>query len=531
MSTIYGFYGGSHSPSTSFMKDGEIICCIEEERITRKKAGDNFDCVAELSSREVEKISGIPIKDADYRVFVEPVTEAFANRLTDFNYDRVSHHDAHCYGAYFTSGMKGKALSISYDGGGDKSVMKVYLCDNGKMTLAYSYDMCNTGSIPHLWAFAVSTIKGYDHEGASIWKMCKDEGKLMGMAPDGEYNENFYRILKSLIDYKNLRFFPIDTGNKTRFVVETMHRLGWFKDNKSIEKFSFNLQKITEDLMLNFLNDLHIRFPEYTKLCFSGGMFANVKLNQKINQLPWVEEIYIIPAMGDEGLSLGACIMKAHQLGEITKPFKLKNVFFGKKYTNKQIIESSGRYHVQYKKYNPKEIAKLLNEGEIIGWFQHGFEYGPRALGARSILVRPTDYETHRKLNTRLKRHDSMPFAPIVMEEFFEDIFIENKSKYTSEFMTLCFQTKDEWIEKIPAVIQKSDKTARPQLVKKDNNPLFWEILNEYHKISGIPVLLNTSFNTHNEPIIDNPDHAFPKLMDGTLDKLIIGEYVFSSRK
>ena len=126
MSTIFGFYGGSHSPSASFIKDGEIICCIEEERLTRKKAGDNFDCVAQLSSAEVEKISGIKIKEADYRVFVEPVTEAFANRLTDFNYDRVSHHDAHCYGAYFTSGMEGKALSISYDGGGDKSVMKVY---------------------------------------------------------------------------------------------------------------------------------------------------------------------------------------------------------------------------------------------------------------------------------------------------------------------------------------------------------------------------------------------------------------------
>lgn len=530
MSTIYGFFGGSHSPSTSFMKDGKIICCIEEERLTRKKAGDNFDCVAELSSVEVEKISGVSIKDADYRVFVEPVTELFANRLTNYNYDRVSHHDAHCYGAYFTSGMEGKALSISYDGGGDKSVMKIYLCEDGKMNLAHSYDMCSTGSIGHLWAFAVSTIKGYDHEGESVWKMCKDEGKLMGMAPDGEYDETFYRILNSLIDYKDLRFFPNDTGNKTRFVVEYMFRLGWFKDQKNIEKFSYNLQKLTEDLMLKFLNDLHKKFPEYKKLCLSGGIFANVKLNQKINQLSWVDEIYVMPAMGDEGLSLGACIIKATQLGEITKPFKLKNMFFGKNYSNRQIIDSSEKYNVTYEKYDSKKIAKLIHEGEIIGWFQDGFEYGPRALGARSILVRPTDYETHKKLNGRLKRHDSMPFAPIVLDEYFDEIFVESKSKYSAEFMTLCYQTKDEWIDKIPAVIQKSDKTARPQLVKNENNPKFWEILNEYYLISGIPVLLNTSFNTHNEPIIDKPDHAFPKLMDGTLDKLVIGDYVFSVR-
>ncbi len=145
--------------------------------------------------------------------------------------------------------------------------------------------------------------------------------------------------------------------------------------------------------------------------------------------------------------------------------------------------------------------------------------------------MRPTSYNTHSKLNQRLKRHDSMPFAPIVMSEYFDDIFHENKSKYAAEFMTVCFQTKEEWIEKIPAVIQKSDKTARPQIVKKEKNPLFWEILNEYYKISGIPVLLNTSFNTHNEPIIDNPEQAFSKLVDKTLDKLVIGSYVFSNRK
>ena len=144
--------------------------------------------------------------------------------------------------------------------------------------------------------------------------------------------------------------------------------------------------------------------------------------------------------------------------------------------------------------------------------------------------MRPTSYDTHGKLNVRLRRHDSMPFAPIVLSEHFDKIFHESKSKYSAEFMTLCFQTKEEWINKIPAVIQKSDKTARPQVVVKEKNPLFWEILNEYYKISEIPVLLNTSFNTHNEPIIDNPQQAFSKLVDKTLDKLVIGNYVFSNR-
>lgn len=530
MSTIYGFFGGSHSPSTSLIKDGKIICCIEEERLTRIKAGDNFDAVPELSSLEVEKYTGIKISDADYRVFVEPVTDAFAKKLTNFNYERVSHHDAHCYGSYFTSGMEGKVLSISYDGGGDKSVMKVYLCEDGKMNLAHSYDMCSTGSLPHLWAFIVSCIKGFDENGESIWKMCKDEGKLMGMAPNGHYDEKIYKILNSIIDYEDLRFFPHNTGGKASFVTVDLYEKGYFDSNEKIEILSYNLQKLTEDLFLKFLNDLNKKYPDYTKLCLSGGLFANVKLNQKINQLSWVDEIFVYPAMGDEGLSLGACIIKSVELGEIQKPFKLDDVFFGKKYSNEEILNVALQYDFIYEKYVPHKIAKSLDEGEIIGWFQNGFEFGPRALGARSILVKPTNLETHAELNMRLNRHDSMPFAPIVLEEFFEDIFIEKKSKYSSEFMTICYSTQEKWIDKIPAVIQKSDKTARPQIVRKEKNHLFWEILNEYYKISNIPVLLNTSFNTHNEPIIDKPEHAFPKLLDKTLDKLVIGDYVFSNR-
>jgi carbamoyltransferase len=530
MSTIYGFFGGSHSPSACLIRNGKIVSCIEEERLTRIKAGDNFDSFPELSSEEIQKYTGLNVHDADYRVFVEPVIDAFAKKLTKDNFERVGHHDAHCYGSYFTSGMDGKVLSISYDGGGDKTVMKVYLCEDGKMNLAYSYDFATTGSIPHLWAFSVTSIRGYNENGESIWKMCKDEGKLMGMAPDGFYDERIYKILNSIIDYKDFKFFPSNTGAKARFVVDTMFRKGYFDSQEKLQVFSFNLQKLTEDLFLNFLDDLHTRFPDYKKLCFSGGLFANVKLNQKINQLPWVEEIYIVPPMGDEGLSLGACIKKAVDLGEITKPFKLDNVFFGKEYDDDQISLISQKYNFEKKIYNPSEIAKNIDEGEIIGWFQHGFEFGPRALGGRSILMRPTSSDTHSKLNKRLKRHDSMPFAPIVMSEYFDEIFFETKSKYSAEFMTICYQTKENWIEKIPAVIQKSDKTARPQIVKREKNYKFWEILDEYYKISNIPVLLNTSFNTHNEPIVDNPEQAFSKLQDKTLDKLVIGNYVYTNR-
>lgn len=524
MSVIYGFFAGSHSPSTSLVVNGEIICCIEEERMSRIKAGDATELNPILSSKEVEDFTGYKIIDADFRVFANPTPSKFANMITKGDYESVSHHDSHNYLAYFTSGMSGKVISISHDGGGDTSVMKIFLCEDGKMNLLYDYDFCNTGSLAHLWAFSVSQIKGNE------WRMIKDEGKLMGMAPDGEYDENIYKMLNSCIDYSNLKFFPNSTGGKTKFLIDVLRDKGYFDNQRKIEIFSYNLQKLTEDLFLRFINDLHHRFPEYKKICFSGGLFGNVKLNQKINELDWIEEIYITPPMGDEGLSLGACIKKAVELGEITKPFKLKNVFFGKGYSNSEVLSSINNEEFNVEDYTSKEIANDLNDGKIIGWFQDKFEFGPRSLGARSILVRPTDKSTHYELNRRLSRHDTMPFAPIILDEHFDKIFENPKSKYSAEFMTICYKTKDDWIDKIPAVIQKSDKTARPQLVNKDNNYRFWEILNEYHNISKIPVLLNTSFNVHNEPIIDTPEQALSCLRNKIIDKLVINDYVITNK-
>lgn len=530
MSSIYGIYTGNHGHNCALVKDGEIISVIEEERLTRIKAGENYDTHAELSLEKIQQVTGLDFMDADHRVFVEPVPELWASTKSKNNFEKLSHHDAHCYGAYLTSGFEEKCLSIAYDGGGDRSVIKVFVCENGKMNRVLKADLCEYGSLSHLWGFSTSSINGVDENGAGIWKMCKDEGKLMGMAPEGKFDANIYKMLDNIIKYDNLRFYPSGTRERTKFVCDYLYYLGYFDTLEGKQIYSYNLQKFTEDIFLRFIDDLHKLYPDYRKICFSGGLFANVKLNQKINDLPWVDEIYIFPAMGDEGLALSGCIMKASLLGEWPKPKKLKNLFFGPEYTDSQILEESENYDFSYENYDVEKSAIDLNEGKILGWFQNGSEHGPRALGARSILVRPTDVSTHAELNRRLVRYETMPFAPIVLDEYFDEIFENPKSKYTAEFMTLCFNTKEEWIDKIPAVIQKSDKTARPQLVKKENVPLFWEILDNYRKVSGIPVLLNTSFNSHNEPIIENPKQAFESLKKGIIDKLIIGNYVFSNK-
>jgi len=473
------------------------------------------------------ELSKLEIKDADYRIFVEPVPDVYAEDLTNGNYERMGHHDSHCYGSYFTSGMDGKVMCISFDGGGDKSVMKIYLCEDGKMVLFRSMDFSTFGSISHLWGFSTMGMMGWDDHGSSIWKICKDEGKLMGMAADGYYDQNIINMLKTVITYKDLKFNPSYTAGKTKFLVDSLRVMGYFNSKENREIFSYNLQYYTNDMFIRFMNDLHKLHPEYRKFAFSGGLFANVKLNQQINELDFVDEIYVYPAMGDEGLPLGACIKKAVELGEITKPIKLKNMFFGIGYSDDEVDEFSKNYKFKKEKYDSKVVAQDLDDGKIIGWYQDRFEHGPRALGARSILVKPTEIKTHKLLNERLKRYEIMPFAPIVMDEYFDEIFYPSKSKYSAEFMTVCYSTRESWIKKIPAVIQKSDKSARPQIVVKNKNEKFWDILNEYNKISGIPVLLNTSFNSHNEPIIDSPNQAFDTLEKGIVDKLVIGNYVY----
>jgi carbamoyltransferase len=531
MSTIYGFYAGSHSASSVLVEDGKIRFAVEEERISRVKAGLQYESYPVLSHTVISEKTGISASTADYVVVADPIHQDFMEKLSGGKYETIPHHLAHNMSSYFISGMEGKVLSISLDGGGESSYGRVYLCEDGEYNLVKRFPMSIQGSISAVWAFTTNSIRGYNPQGEPIWRMLKDEGKLMGCAPDGEFRENYYNILKSIINYDEGMFYPTNSGPKTRFVIDLLKRKQEFENDKNILDFAHCLQLVTEEVVLKFMDELHRDFPNVKKLCFSGGLFANVKLNQKINELPWVEEIFITPPMGDEGLALGCALWKSNQIGELSKPLKIDNVRFGIEYSDEQIYEMSRDHKVFRYKYEPSMIAQDINDGKVIGWFQGGMEFGPRALGSRSILVRPTDYTTHSYLNEKLNRHDTMPFAPMVLEEEFDNIFTCGKSKYAAQFMTVCYSTKDEWIEKIPAVIQKSDKTARPQVVNQTNNPMVWELMKEYQSLSDIPVLLNTSFNIHNEPIIENPNHAFTHLVNNVVDKLVIGNYVYESRR
>ncbi len=205
-------------------------------------------------------------------------------------------------------------------------------------------------------------------------------------------------------------------------------------------------------------------------------------------------------------------------------------VFFGSEFNGDDWMSEINNYpgQIYFEPSSHSRVAELINEGKVVGLFYGKTEYGPRALGNRSIVTRPTDTKTHVLLNQKLRRNEIMPFAPSVLKEHINTIFHADRSLYAAEFMTLCYDTRKEWVDKIPAVIHPKDKTARPQAVDKNNNPNFHSIITEYYKLSDIPVVLNTSFNAHGEPINNYPNQVIKHLLEGCVDYIATEHFIFS---
>jgi carbamoyltransferase len=527
MSKIIGIHYGGHDSSTALIIDGKVVYAMEEEKFTGRKAIYDYWSYPKLGLKFIEENYGVTIENCDHVTFALPRKMLLEHDYMKYSnkFSSYSHHKCHALGAYYTSGFEGKTIAISLDGQGNRSRGKIYLCDGNDVELIYSSYIPTTSSLAGLWGLATQSLG---------WKMFKDEGKVVGLAAHGVYNERIYNLLKKCFYYKgNFEFGPNNFNSLYEYIFDKkLKSEGFFDDKKNKRDFAYNLQIISEETMGEFLKELNEKYPEYKQITFGGGLFANVKLNQFINNLGYFDNIYIHPSMGDGGLALGAAICKAVDLGEINKPLKLKNVFFGSKWSKENWLDELSKVQEQVELYefSYEKTAELIHDGNVCGLFFDRTEYGPRALGNRSIVVRPTDKDTHKRLNEKLKRTEIMPFAPSVLSEYSEDIFMINKSKHTMEFMTMCTDTFPSYIEKLPAVIHEQDFSARPQLVDKENNPNFYKIISEYHKLSGIPVVLNTSFNAHGEPINNYPNQVINHLLDNSVD-YIITEYFIIKKK
>ena len=294
----------------------------------------------------------------------------------------------------------------------------------------------------------------------------------------------------------------------------------------SKEDISAAAQKRLEEVVLSYVKSIN---KKNYRLALAGGVFANVKLNQKISQLKNVKEVFIFPNMGDGGLCVGAAAL-SYNLKTKKNLKKIKNIYLGKEFSNLDILKAIKKFKLKYLMGSQinKIVAKKLYEGKVVALFNGRMEFGPRSLGNRSILSRATDPNINQTLNNKLKRTEFMPFAPITLSENFEEMYIgAKKNKKACEYMTITLDCTKKMKKISPAAIHV-DGTARPQIVNKKENPRLHKILKNYFIISNIPNLINTSFNMHEEPIVYSPSDALRGFLQSKIDYLYIGNYLIS---
>jgi carbamoyltransferase len=297
------------------------------------------------------------------------------------------------------------------------------------------------------------------------------------------------------------------------------------------ETIAASIQKVTEDLIQDVVRHW-LQKTGARRLGLAGGLFANVRLNRLLAETLPLDELFVFPAMGDDGIAVGnglAYLLQRDGLATWLKQRRrLDDVYLGRDYDG-GIDDCLGASGVRRLAGDPADIATDLIRGDKVGAIYTGrMEYGPRALGNRSILASPHDHAINDNLNKRLDRSEFMPFAPYVLEEDAERVFeITAANRYAARFMTITCAVRPEWRERIPAVVH-IDGTARPQIVREAANPLFAGILRRFRDATGLPVLINTSFNVHEEPIVNRPDECLKALVDGRVDFVVTRQAVYT---
>jgi carbamoyltransferase len=289
-------------------------------------------------------------------------------------------------------------------------------------------------------------------------------------------------------------------------------------------------QRVLEEVAVAYVSQ-YVKKTGLKNLVLSGGVVANVKLNQRLREIPGIEGIFVHPNMGDGGCGTGAAL--AEFAGSQPTRERINDVYLGPEYTAEEISEALRRAQLPFTEYKPVEpkIAMLLAAGKVVARFDGRMEYGPRALGHRSILYHAKEPAVNQWLNQRLGRTEFMPFAPATLYEYrHENYKLIDGADYAAQFMTITFDCTPSMLRDCPAAVHV-DGTARPQLVSEKGSPSFYRILTEYNKLTGIPTLINTSFNMHEEPIVCTPDDAIRAFLQGNLDYLAIGNFVVEHPK
>ena len=569
--TILGLSGAvSHDPSAALYIDGRLVAAAEEERFIRDKhakgrmpleaakfcldfAGikpSDVDAVAipfapigifekarwhyarrywYAPDRGIDAILNGNRRYRRYRKRIEGCLQELGFDLGKVEIVPVEHHLTHASSAYHCSGFQEKTAILGIDGKGEYATTFFGVGENGRITKIKEF--FDPDSLGGLYG-ALTEYLGFE--------MLDGEYKVMGMAPYGDPSRyDFSRLAKfengELIvntDYVNvigLRRYK-ENGKGFYFSPKLVAWLGPKREGDIADDpyihYAASMQALFEDLALQmmdyYLGDI---IRETGKLVFAGGGALNVKLNQKIIARPEVKELFVQPASGDAGTAIGAASYVSVQRGVPVE--KMEHVYLGPRYSNEQVIAACEAHpdKPQWRKIEngevevPRRIARILADGNPVAWFQGRMEFGPRALGGRSILGCPSVKGVADRINAQIKfRERWRPFCPSMLDRVGPQML---QSNHPAPFMTFTFEVAEEWKARVPEVVHE-DGTARAQVLKREFNPRYYDLMVELEKLTGNGVVLNTSLNRRGEPMICSPTDALNMFFGSDLQYLIM---------
>ncbi len=568
--------GAHHNSSVALIQDGKVTFATSEERFTRVKFEMAFPQNALQAALDFAKLR---LEDVDYFAVGYPPSSfyldlfcrrfwdlprsvlglvghnfwgmvkylfpnvrkmykpaEFSNGLRRLNVPKekivfIDHHRSHASSAYRCSGFD-DCLTISMDGFGPNGAGKniagqIYRCSGGEMELLEEIPLYATA----LWYSAFTVCLDL--------KYMDGEGKAMGLAAYGDPTVCYDEVKDMVFQYRDGNWLgypywvdyimvPRDTVLRATHSGRKIMRL---IAQYGKEHVAAAAQRLLEERILGYVEALHQKY-EFSRVALAGGTFLNVKVNKLILELPYIQEVFVHPHASDGGTAIGAALELYHQKTGLPASQKMIDASLGVEFSDEQILTELQSYaeQVEWQQLNgalPDYVADALVQGKVVGWFQGREEWGPRALGRRSVLADPRDPKTRDVINHKMKNREwFMPFAPSCLEDKGHLYF---KNFCQTPFMTMAFDVVEGKEADISSAIHV-DNTARVQSVRKDN-PLYYRVIEKFYEKTGVPVILNTSFNRHGLPIVHRPKEAIEHLLWGCVHELAIGGFIVRMKK
>jgi carbamoyltransferase len=571
---ILGINAAFHDSAACLLKDGKLLAAAEDERFTHIKHGKrpvpfstwelpfhaidyclktagihlkdvdhiaySFDPYLLLGDHEGQTAIEIPLEPGDDRLhkewsnpwdplFLSSIVNAprqlvdgyphhlqqrfIGTSVTDFEWHFVEHHIAHAASCFHCSPFE-RAAVLTMDGRGEKATTTYSIGTGNSLNRIGQVNMPN--SLGLLYE-EVTTHLGFLHS--------SDEYKVMALASYGNpvYADEFRDMIRL---GENGQYTVSNQNLEQRFGPKRLRHEEFTGKHFDI---AHSLQLVLEETVLKITEWLHRETGE-ENLCFAGGVALNCVLNGRIRDQGLFKNIWVQPASGDDGTALGAALwIDAQKRNSPEKSFVMNHAYWGPEYNDEEIEKFIKWAKVPYKKLDniAEEAAEILAEDKIIGWYQGRMEYGPRALGSRSILASPISPKMQARLNEVKDREDFRPVAPVVLEEEASNWF---KNATYSPFMLFVYDVEEGKADQIPAV-RHVDGTARIQTINREQHPQYYDLLKAFQQRTGVPVLVNTSFNTLGKPIVCSPRDAIECFWTSPFDALIIGSFLIEKNE